>query len=194
MAADHPSRYPQVPAATVTVGMWLFLASLFMLFAAGLLGYVVIRNSVQNVNQHVHLPGILWLSTAMVLGVSIALARALGALRRERRPAFLAWVRISLLLALGFLAVQAPAMVMLLAQHRGLKQQHVALYGLVFFLILLHALHVVGGMVALILINLRGSRGVYDHEHYLPMRHAAMYWHFLDAVWIILFLTFLATA
>ena len=194
MAADPPSRYPQVPAATVTVGMWLFLASLFMLFAAGLLGYVVIRNSTQNANQHVHLPGILWLSTAMVLGVSVALARALGALRRERRSTFLAWVRISLVLGLGFLAVQAPAMVMLLAQHRGIQRQHVALYGLVFFLILLHALHVVGGMVALLLVNLRGTRGVYDHEHYLPVRHAAMYWHFLDIVWLVLFLTFLATA
>ena len=194
MAADPPSRYPQVTAATVTVGMWLFLTSLFMLFTAGLLGYVVIRNSAQNVNQHIRLPAILWLSTAMVLAVSIALARALGALRRERRQRFLTWIRISLALGLGFLAVQAPAMVMLLAQHRGLRQQHVALYGLVFFLILLHALHVVGGMVALVLVNLRGARGVYDHEHYMPVRHAAMYWHFLDIVWLVLFFTFLATA
>lgn len=194
MAADDSSRYPQVPASTLTLGMWLFLAALFMLFAAGLLGYVVIRSFPQNANQHVHLPGILWLSTAMVLGVSVALARALSKLRRERRFAFLVWVRVALALAVGFLAVQAPAMVSLLRQHHDLKQQHVALDRLLFFLILVHALHVVGGMVVLVLINFRGRRGVYDHEHYLPVRHAAMYWHFLDAVWLVMFLTFLATA
>lgn len=194
MAADDTFRYPQVPASTATVGMWLFLAALFMLFAAGLLGYVVIRSFPQNAALHFHLPAILWLSTAMVLGVSVALARALKKIRRERRPAFLRWVWVAMVLALGFLAVQTPVLVGLLLEHRSLRQKHVALYGLLFFLILVHALHVVGGMVALVLVAVRGSRGVYDHEHYLPVRHAAMYWHFLDAVWLVMFFTFLATA
>src|SRR5690349_1409137 len=143
MAADDRSRFPQVPASAATMGMWLFLAALFMLFAAGLLGFVVIRNTGNNSEQHFHLPPILWLSTALVLGVSFMIARALASIRRERRPAFLRWVRASLVLGLGFLLVQAPAMVLLLWQHRGLRTRGMALYGLLFFLILVHALHVV---------------------------------------------------
>jgi heme/copper-type cytochrome/quinol oxidase subunit 3 len=194
MAADDRSRFPQVPASTVTVGMWLFLAALFMLFAAGLLGWVVIRNTGDNSKQHFQLPAILWLSTALVLGVSFTITRALRSIRRERRASFLGWVRASLVLGIGFLLVQTPAMVLLLSQHRDLRGRGMGLYGLLFFLILVHALHVVGGMIALVLLDIRGRRGVYDHEHYLPVRHAAMYWHFLDLVWLAMFFTFLATA
>lgn len=194
MSVDDRTRFPQVPASTATIGLWLFLAALFMLFAAGLLGYVLFRNFPVNARQHVQLPRIFWLSTALVLGVSVALARAVGKLRRERRGAFLAWVRAALVMGLGFLAVQAPALAMLLARHARLKQHHIALYGLLFFLVLIHALHILGGMVALVVVDVRGRRGVYDHEHYLPVRHAALYWHFLDAVWLAMFFTFLATA
>ena len=62
-----------------------------------------------------------------------------------------------------------------------------------FVLVLLHALHVLGGMVVLIRVVVRGRNGVYDHEHYQPIRHTAMYWHFLDFVWLVMFFTFLAT-
>ena len=176
------------------MGMWLFLAALFMLFSAGLLGWVVIRNTGDNSKQHFHLPAILWLSTALVVGVSFTMSRAVARLRRERPTAFLRWIGASLALSVGFLLVQTPAMVLLLWQHRQLRGRGLGLYGLLFFLILVHALHVVGGMVALVTIAVRGRQGVYDHEHYLPVRHAAMYWHFLDLVWLSMFFTFLATA
>ena len=38
----------------------------------------------------------------------------------------------------------------------------------------------------------QGYRGAYDHENYLAVRHAALYWHFLDLVWLVMFLTFWA--
>ena len=188
-AADYP---PHVPAATGTLGMWLFLISLFMLFAAAMVGYAIIRLAGHQSppSGAIHLPGLLWLSTALVIGVSFSMARGLRYLRIERQAGFRAWLRWSIALAIGFLVVQAPAMAMLLA---GSRQSVIVLYRLIFVLVLLHALHVVGGIVALARVALQTRRGVYDHEHYLPVRHAAMYWHFLDLIWIIMFLTFLLT-
>jgi cytochrome c oxidase subunit 3 len=191
----QPYRPAHVPGATATFGMWLFLTSLFMLFAAVITAYMFIRLAgAKSPPLHsVHFPNLLWLSTALVIGVSIALARSLGSLRRERQGAFRNWLRVALLLAIGFILVQAPAMARLLVAHEQLRHSGMFLYGLVFFLILLHALHVVGGIVALVRVTVKSERNVYDHEHYLPVRHTAMYWHFLDLIWLAMFITFLAT-
>jgi heme/copper-type cytochrome/quinol oxidase subunit 3 len=176
--------------------MWLFLTSLSMLFAAAMISYIVIRllGAHSPRRGSLHLPKILWLSTFLVIGVSFAMSRALHFLRHERQQSFLTAIWVALVLALGFLGVQTPAMLILLREHHALRSIGLFLYGLVFVLILLHALHVLGGMVALAVVALKARRGVYDHEHYQPVRHTAMYWHFLDLIWILMFAAFLATA
>jgi cytochrome c oxidase subunit III len=196
-------RYSQRQVATV--GLWLFLASLAMLFAASMLGYILIRLSVRHPNPIVgraaiplgslHFPPELWGSTVLVIGVSIALWRALAAVKRERQRPFRNWLTLSLVLAAGFIAVQTPAMIQLISTHKALRYASggTALYGLIFFLVLLHALHVVGGIIVLVRVVILGHRDRYDHEHYQPIRHATMYWHFLDLVWLVMFSTFLLT-
>jgi heme/copper-type cytochrome/quinol oxidase subunit 3 len=187
---------PPVPSGTGALGMRLFLASLFMLFAAAMVGYAFIRlaGGKSPPPGSLHFPRLLWISTALVICVSLAMSQAVSAVRREKQRGFRIWLSIALLLAIGFLLVQAPAMAMLLAEHERLRAAGLFLYGLVFVLILLHALHVAGGMIALLRIHFRGRHGFYDHEHYQPVRHTAWYWHFLDVIWILMFLTFLITA
>ncbi len=175
--------------------MWLFLASLFMLFAAAMLGYVLIRvrRGEHTPPLHsLHLPRALWVSTVLVLLVSATLARAVHALRRERQRAFRVYVVMALLLGIGFVAVQGPTLTILLREHKELLHSHAGtgLYGLIFVLILLHALHVVGGIVALGIATGKGLGGAYDHEHYRPVSNTALYWHFLDLVWLVMFGTF----
>jgi heme/copper-type cytochrome/quinol oxidase subunit 3 len=193
LPAQTPYYPPNVPSGTYTLGMWLFLIALFMLFAAVMVGYLVIRlGSAQSPPLHsIQLPKLLWVSTALVIAVSFALSRALHFVRHERQGLFRGWLMISFLLAVGFIAVQIPAMIKLLSAHHRLQQTGVTLYGLVFFLILVHAAHVVGGIVTMVRLMYVSPRGVIDHEHYQPVRFTAMYWHFLDLVWIVMFLTFL---
>jgi cytochrome c oxidase subunit 3 len=57
--------------------------------------------------------------------------------------------------------------------------------------VLLHAAHVVGGIILLALVARKAFRGGYDHEHHLGVHHAALYWHFLDIVWLVMFGTML---
>ena len=61
------------------------------------------------------------------------------------------------------------------------------LWTILFVYVLLHALHVLGGMIYLALVTRNGLLGRYDHEYYVGVRHAAMYWHFLDVVWLMMF-------
>jgi heme/copper-type cytochrome/quinol oxidase subunit 3 len=185
------------PHAVGTIGVWLFLAALTMLFGASLVGYIYIRlagpNSMsQNTQpQPLHFPPLLWVSTVLVLGVSFTMHQAVQTIARERYRPFRFWLNLSLGLGCGFIAIQTPAMLSLLKVHEAMRASGMHVYGLVFTLILIHALHVIGGIVQLILVWVKAKRGLFDHEYFAPVRHAMMYWHFLDAVWVTMFLTFL---
>lgn len=172
-----------------TVGVWLFLAALGMLFASSMLAYVIIRLQQGTLAGagSVHLPGLLWVSTLVILTSSATMHGALSAVRLERQHRFRSLIVATLVLALLFVIVQVPAMAALLRAHYANQAQNLHVYGLVFFLILLHALHVVGGVAGLVRVAIYAHLGRYDHESHAPVRHIAMYWHFLDIVWIVMF-------
>lgn len=186
----YPAKTQHVPAAARTIGMWLFLAALTMLFAATMLGYVIVRTRSQH-GPPLHtltLPRELWLSTFFILLSSVSIQAALSAVRRERQNPLRRHLAVTCVFAALFLIFQTPAMVTLITQHRRLAAAtNVQMYGLVFFLVLIHALHVVGGVVALAITTWNAKQGKYDHEHYGGVRYTAMYWHFLDVVWMVMF-------
>lgn len=162
----------------------------------------------------------LYSSTVVVLAASFAIHRALRAVQRERIGKFRTWLWITNILATLFVVVQTPAMIDLLSQDTATadtsqlrpvispldpdagatvgprdilpQARETRLYGILFFFVLIHALHVLGGMVYLAVVTIKAHKGWYDHEHFVGVRHAALYWHFLDVVWLMMFGTFLA--
>lgn len=188
--ADLIEREPSFASAG-TVGMVLFLAALFMLFTASLIGFVWVRFGMPNSPPAgaIHLPDELWLSTLLVICVSIALGLATRQLREGRQRASRNSLTAALAFAAGFLTVQAPALVKLLEEHQHLRASGLHLYGLIFFLVLLHAAHVVGGMAALVYVTVKAHRGGYERRggSKNPIRMTTLYWHFLDMVWIVMF-------
>jgi len=183
----------RVPPAAATVGMWLFLAALTMLFGATMIGYAIIRSRSTSAAAlgTLHLPPLLWLSTAVMLLASVTIHRALSAVRLERQAQFRQELVLTCGLAALFVIVQTPSMWQLLHSHSiaaATTPQGIRLYQLIFSLILIHALHVLGGIVGLAVTTAHAFQHRYDHEHYNGVKHAAMYWHFLDGVWIVMFL------
>lgn len=184
--SDAKSHH-RVPARAQTIGMWLFLAALAMLFGATMVGYFVVRLR-QGPVPSFQLPRTLWISTALMLAGSVTIHFAVAAARRERQQELRRHLVMTCIFAALFVIVQTPAMVALLNQHRAVAaSQRVFLYGLIFVLILVHALHVLGGLVGLGLTTAQAFRGRYDHEEHTGVKSAAMYWHFLDVVWIIMY-------
>jgi heme/copper-type cytochrome/quinol oxidase subunit 3 len=186
-------------------GMALLLVSLGILFAASMLGYVLLHwwvrqpkrmfidgawQTVTPVVPDLVVPWTLWISTAVILISSLTIHRALHAVALERQRTFRGMLLATLGLAIAFMAVQAPSLAALLQQHADLRaqvDQPLGLYGLVFFLILVHALHVIGGVIPLAVLTRAAFRGRYDHESHEPIRLITMYWHFLDVVWLVMF-------
>ena len=188
MLDEKPTH--RVPPQASTLGMYLFLAALTMLFGATMLAYMIIRTTSAAAPplRTLRIPAALWLSTGIILLASHTIHQALIAVRQERQLLLRRYLLITCLLAAGFVIIQTPSLWSLLSQHQRLANQGLRLYGLIFFLILVHALHVVGGIIALALTTAHARRHRYDHEHYAGVRNAALYWHFLDAVWLIMFL------
>ena len=195
-----------VPARVQTFGMILFLITLTMLFGSTMLLYVVLRLRAGDAEPMGALRGNLtnpklFTSTLIVLAASLTIHLAVLRIRRERFESFFRWLIVTDLLALAFLAVQTPAMIQLLSSQPPIPPETptlaaggspvTQLYKLLFVLVLIHALHVLGGVIYLAVVTRRAVAGVYDHEHYTGVRHAAMYWHFLDLVWLTMFGTFL---
>ena len=193
-----------VPARAQTFGMLLFLAGLAVLFASSMLLYAIVRFQA---SDDLPLGGFrdamgdwkLFASTAVVLLASLTIHRAMANVRRERQGRFRGWLWATNVLAVLFLVIQAPAMAGLLGLDPGAGDAREAamvgprptrVYSFLFVLVLLHALHVVGGVVYLAVVTIKAYRGHYDHEHSVGVRHAALYWHFLDVVWLTMFGTF----
>lgn len=191
MTKLNPDKGHTVPAKVNTVAMWLFLASLAMLFAASMLGYVLIRLSAPPINASdltpTRMPLIFFLSTLVVLAASGTVQLAVSSIRQERLEKTKLWLKLTLALATLFTLLQIPGLYYLFQQHVPRTQTGANLSLLIGCFIILHALHVLGGICYLPVVVSRANRGLYDHEHYLGIKHAALYWHFLDVVWIVMF-------
>jgi heme/copper-type cytochrome/quinol oxidase subunit 3 len=191
---------PRQRRQVANIGLYLLLASLSMLFASSMLVYLLIRTRIfGNYNQipplgAIHVPLSLLLSTAIMLFSSYTIHLAHAAVRRERQAELRRHLLTTLLLAIAFILVQAPSLAILLRDHYTALHgsQRIYLYGMIFVLIMLHAAHVIGGIIALSLTLKHAYAGRYDHEHHQGVRHAALYWHFLDIVWLIMFILFFA--
>lgn len=60
-------------------------------------------------------------------------------------------------------------------------------FGIYFFMTGLHGLHVLGGAAVWAWLFVRASRGAFGPSYFGPVDYAALYWHFVDLIWIYLF-------
>jgi heme/copper-type cytochrome/quinol oxidase subunit 3 len=171
-------------------GIGLFIVSLAALFIASLIAYAVIRHQGPGASVHVELPVGLWYSTAVLLFFGGAVWMAQRAGRNGQMHGIRNWVIIAWMLSVAFLAVQTPSLIRLSESFRALDGEFRA-EGLVMVLILLHALHVIGGLIPLSLLAWRLLRERISPVEISWLRSCAAYWHFLEAVWIVMFATLL---
>ena len=175
--------------------VFLFLLSLAMFFAASISAYILIRaNAIRDENIDyvpLEIPPTFWASTFFLVSVSLCLHMGCHSVRRERIKPFRAWLTVAAVLAVAFFIFQAFGMRTLLNTHFSRSDGATKSYGICFTLAFLHALHVLGGMIFLLVILFGTYRQKFDHERHWPVDNCANYWHFLDLVWFAMLLTFL---
>lgn len=182
---DRPSsapgpREPSFRMSTPQLGMLVLLASLSVLFVASLVGMLVIRFEAAAWPESQLPPGLI-ASTALLVGLGIAVERGRRAIRDNRWQALVRCFRVAMGFAVVFLASQA-------LNFRHLAHvDHGTLYGFSFDLLMgLHGLHVIGGLVPLAVVARRAARNEYSSSRDEGVRLTAQYWHFLGVVWLVL--------
>jgi heme/copper-type cytochrome/quinol oxidase subunit 3 len=179
-----------VPPGTANLGLTLLLMSLTVLFGASMVGYLIVRLTSSHAPdlQTLEMPAGLWVSTVVILVSSFTVHQAVRAAKADRPGGVKTWITVTFALAIAFVAIQAPNMYHLLQVHEASRELNIFLYGLVVLLIALHALHVVGGFVPLAIVTTRSFKQVYGKDNVDPVKRVARYWHFLDIVWVTMFL------
>jgi cytochrome c oxidase subunit III len=123
--------------------------------------------------------------TVVLVSSSVTLQVGVRAIRRDRTRAMLVWLGLTILLGAGFLGLQLYDYSLL---GFGVRD---GIFGSLFYVMTgLHMAHVFGGVVFLLLVLVQGVGGQLTHAHHDSLEAGAIYWHFVDVVWICLFTTF----
>jgi cytochrome c oxidase subunit 3 len=176
--------------ATAWLGMLLFLGSWTMMFGAlfAVYGALRLRAGSWPPPDVPPLPALLPAANTLALVVSsAALQAALVAARRGRLPAVLPAAAAGLALGAVFLAGQAALWTGL--WHAGLRPDG-GLFASVFYgLTAFHALHVGVGLFGLGWVVARAARRAFGPARHLGLKLWTGYWHFVGAVWVLLYVT-----
>jgi heme/copper-type cytochrome/quinol oxidase subunit 3 len=125
-------------------------------------------------------------STLALLVSSFTMQRAVAA-GRSGDPRQGGMMVVTVLLALAFLVMQGVAWAQLVRENLTITDN---LYAWSFYVLTgLHAAHVIGGLPPMAITTWRAMRGRYGPDNHRGIVYCAMYWHFLDAVWIVLYAT-----
>jgi cytochrome c oxidase subunit 3 len=179
---------PVAPGSRFRIGAWVVIAGIIMLFTALTSAYIV-RSASSNDWRQIAVPKVLWLSTAVILISSLTMEVARRSLKRQSDRGYGRWLIITMTLGLTFLGTQLFAW-------RQLARQGVYMasnpYNSFFYLFTAaHGLHLLGGILALgyLLVRTTHKRSTVEGE--LRRAGAAdaatIYWHFMDALWLVLF-------
>ena len=181
-----------VPGAGL-LAMRFIMVSIAMLFVT--VSFAYYERSRTGVNwKHIHVPHMLWLSTALILASGWALESARGALEHKRCTRYVRWLEITVAIGVAFLASQLFALRELIAQ--GINIKHNPHSSLFYVFTGAHGLHLLGGIAALCYLLIRASRRpAMSGIDYRTLRSrtsvSALYWHFLTVLWLGLFVLLL---
>jgi cytochrome c oxidase subunit III len=166
----------QTRAHNNRIGLWLFIVSDAFVFA-GLLAARFYLYPAQRleVDQTVGL-----IVTGMLLVSSFFMNRAETAIRMGDQKTFLRGTLITIVLGVLFL-VGVVGVEWQIA-HFGPADN--ALASLFYAMTGFHALHVATGVIFLLIVYRLGRKGSYSAEKHWPVEAAAVYWHFVDVVWV----------
>ncbi len=131
--------------------------------------------------------GIPFLNTLILLTSGFTVTMAHHALKKDQRGKLVSWLLATVVLGIVFVYFQAYEYVHAY-QDLGLTLGS-GIYGSTFFMLTgFHGMHVTLGAIMLLVIAIRCMRGHFSAKHHFGLEAVAWYWHFVDVVWLGLFI------
>lgn len=172
--------------------MWIGLVGIIMLFA-GLTSAYIVRQAEGNW-LYFDIPDMFYTSTVVILISSFTLIGSVYAIRNGNRALSNVGLLATLIAGIVFCVTQFLAWGDLVdAGIFFAGRESNAAGSFLYVLSGLHVVHVAGGIIAMLVTTIRGFMGLYSAENHTGIEVAAIYWHFLDILWIylLLFLLFI---
>jgi len=177
---------------TAFLGMLLFIGSELMFFAGLFAAYFNTRAAAPvwppaNIDYIEPFPLATPATIILVLS-SVTMQWAVWRIRAGDRTGLKRGLAVTLLLGAVFLGIQLYDYYELVTVERfGIDS---GVYGTLFYTLTgFHGAHVFGGLVGISVILLRASQGQFSGRHHIAVEAVSAYWHFVDVVWIALFVT-----
>ncbi len=175
-------RSEETAIRTNLTGVWLAMIGITMVFIA-FSSALIVRRGVSFDWTPTALPRIFWLNTAVLVMSSLTVEMARKALREHATAAFRRWWWISTALGAAFLAGQGIAWKQLAAAGVYLSSNPSSSF--LYLLTGAHGVHLIGGVLAL------GATALRSAPRRPAVEAVALYWHFMDGLWIYLLMVLL---
>ena len=189
-AEEHHGPPPAHQSSRVKpqfLGMYLFIISEVMVFGAFFTAYFFIRvvGGAEWPHAGTELPKLIaGCNTMILVSSSFTIHYAQECIKVDNRRGLQLGMTATFLLGLTFLFIQINEYV-----HIGFAPQDNADATIFFSLTGLHGAHVTIGLMLLTFVTIRSFRGHYSAEHHRGMEVPGIYWHFVDAMWIVVYFT-----
>lgn len=167
--------------------MWVAIGSIVMMFAGLTSAFIVKSNQVGW--KTISIPKVFWISTAVIIVSSVTVQMALRSFKQREMNQYRFLTGLTLLLGVAFVVLQWLGFQQLWEQRitfrgAGAGQFLYVIFGL-------HAVHVIGGVIALIVMFIKAFVGRVKLYSSVPVEVMTTYWHFVDLLWLYLLIFFL---
>ena len=181
--------YVEEPRQTLSMhpkkfALWLFIVTVVMIFAALTSAYIV-RQSEGNWLEF-SLPQSLYITSGIIFLSSVSMQWAYAAARKDNLNSLRVGMLITAVLGIAFLVGQLLSWEDLVAMDVYFVGNPAGSF--IYVLTGLHAVHLVSGVIFLILVTINVFRYKVHSKNMDQLEMCATYWHFLDGLWLYLFL------
>jgi len=167
--------------------LWVAIGSIIMMFAGLTSAYIVKRE--QPGWTTFEIPRTFWYSTAVMLLSSVTIQMALKAFRDREMRRYKNLITLTALLGIVFVILQWIGFSQI--WDSGITFHGSGAAQFLYVIAGLHALHVIGGVIALLVMFVKAFNKKIRVYNSVPVELVNTYWHFVDILWIYLFIFFL---
>ena len=183
----EPAESPLTPESWGKLGMWNFLAADAMSFGGLLAAYGALRYGDPNWPLPSSILGITLTAgmTFLLVCSSVTMVEALAGFRAGNQAKLRNFLMLTILGGILFLSCQAYEWTHLIEHGQSIQRDN---FGATFFILTgFHGMHVFSGVVYLSCLLVRALLGKYENPHNNEIEIGALYWHFVDLIWILVF-------
>ena len=167
--------------------LWIGIGSIVMMFAGFTSAVIVKRNGADW--QGFTLPNLFWYSTGVILATSLTVQMALRAFKERQMSRYRSLMLVTALGGILFITLQFFGFKALWVENVRFAN---SVGGSFLYIIFgLHALHVLGGVVALAVQFIRAFSARKRNYSPVPIEIVSVYWHFVDLLWLYLLVFFI---